>query len=138
LKYLNVPNVYVFLIIACLASLMPDMDKEESKVGKRVKPLSWVLEKLFGHRNLFHSIFPLLAILALFFYVLGWNVAGAAMLIGYASHLLIDSLNFAGIAPFYPLSTKRIVGFVKTGGIVEHVLFFIILIADAVLLLRTF
>jgi len=100
--------------------------------------LSWVLEKLFGHRNLFHSIFPLLAILALFFYVLGWNVAGAAMLIGYASHLLIDSLNFAGIAPFYPLSTKRIVGFVKTGGIVEHVLFFIILIADAVLLLRTF
>lgn len=136
LKYLNVPNPYIFLTIVCLAAVIPDIDSSKSKIGKRIKTLSWVIEKTIGHRNLFHSIFPLIAIAVIFFYFLNWNVAGIALLIGYGSHLFVDMFTYMGIALFHPVYNRRITGFVKTGGITDHILFFLFLLTDLIILSR--
>jgi len=136
LKYLNVPNPYIYIAIVLLAAVIPDIDKSDSKVGRRVHALSWFIEKTFGHRNLFHSIFPLIAIFLIFFYFLGWNVAGAAILIGYGSHLFIDCFTHMGIGPFHPIYNRRITGFMKTGGITEHILFFLLLLINLIVLSR--
>lgn len=136
LKYLNVPNPYIFLAIVCLASVIPDVDSSQSKIGRKVKTLSWLIEKTIGHRNMFHSIFPLIIIAVTFFYFLDWNVAGTALLIGYGSHLFIDMFTYMGIALFHPLHSRRITGFVKTGGITDHILFLLFLLTDLVILSR--
>lgn len=134
LKYLNVPNPYLFISMVCVAAVLADIDNSNSKVGRRIHTISWPIEKIFGHRNLFHSVFPLIAIAVIFFYFLGWNVAGAALLIGYASHLFIDCFTHMGIGLFHPLYNKRITGFMKTGGMTEHLLFFLLLLINIVVL----
>lgn len=134
LNYLNVPNVYIYMALIFIAATIPDIDKSDSKIGKRVHTLSWFIEKTFGHRNLFHSIFPLVAIFLIFFYFLGWNVVGIALLIGYGSHLFIDSFTYMGIGLFHPVHKKRITGFIKTGGIIEHLLFFLLLFVNIILI----
>lgn len=137
LKYLNVPNAYIFLLITCFASLVPDIDSSDSRIGKKIKPLSWVIEKTFGHRNILHSVFPLMILFWIFFYFLKWNVAGMAFLIGYGSHLFIDMFTYMGIGFLHPLYKGRITGFIKTGSITEHILFFILVFVD-ILALRVF
>jgi len=134
LKYLNVPNTYLFLLMVCFASALPDVDESSSKIGRKIKPLSWFIEQTFGHRNFFHSIFPLIALFVVFFYILDWNVAGIALLLGYGSHLFIDMFNYMGIGLLYPLYKGRITGFIKTGGIIEHIIFFILIFANILIL----
>lgn len=134
LKYLEVPNIYTFMILTCLAAVLPDIDESKSRIGRQTGPLSWLIEKIFGHRNIFHSIFPLIGIALLFIYFLKLDMIGTAFLIGYSSHLFIDSFTHMGIGLLYPLSNKRIRGFVKTGGIAEHVLFIMLILANIVVL----
>lgn len=134
LKYLNVPNPYIYILIVCTAAAMPDIDESESRIGKKIRPLSWLIEQIFGHRNLFHSVFPLIAIYIIFFHCLKWNVAGAALLIGYGSHLFMDMLTYMGIGPLHPFYRKRITGFIKTGGLVEHILLILLVLADIIIL----
>lgn len=134
LNYLNVPNIYLFLGIVCISSILADVDSSKSRIGKKIKTLSWTIEKTFGHRNIFHSIFPLVAIIILFFFYLKWNVVGMAMIIGYSSHLFIDCFTRMGIGFLHPISKKRITGFMKTGGLLEHLLFVMIVVLDLVYL----
>lgn len=134
LKYLNIPNIYVFLAILCLASALPDIDEPCSRIGRKIRPLSTIIEKVFGHRNLLHSIFPLITIFLTFFYILDWNVAGIAFLLGYSSHLFLDTFTYMGVGFLHPLYKGRITGFIKTGGIVEHVIFFILMFANILVL----
>jgi len=134
LNYFNIPNVYVYLAILCVGSILADIDNSESRIGKRIKVVSWPIEKIFGHRNFFHSIFPLVIIFVLFFYIIKWNVVGAALLIGYGSHIFIDMFTHMGVALFHPFHNKRITGFMKTGGVAEHALFFSIVLVDLILL----
>lgn len=134
LNYLNVPSTYVFIAMVCFASALPDIDESDSKIGRKIKPISWFIEKTFGHRNLFHSIFPLVIIFITFFYILDWNVAGIAFLLGYSSHLFIDMFTYMGVGFLHPLYKGRITGFIKTGGIVEHIIFFILIFANILVL----
>ncbi len=138
LKYLNVPSIPVFLVLVGISSLLVDLDCSQSFLGKRIQTVSWFIEKLFGHRNFFHSVFPLLILLILFFYILDWNIAGMAVLIGYGSHLIMDSFTHMGISLFYPINKKRIRGFTKTGGVADYLLFFIFLSLDLFLIIRYF
>jgi len=134
LNYLNVPSTYLFIIMVCFASALPDIDESDSRIGRKLRPLSTIIEKVFGHRNIFHSIFPLILIFIIFFYVLKWNVAGVAFLLGYSSHLFTDMFTYMGVGLLYPLYKGRITGFIKTGGIVEHILFFILIFANILVL----
>ncbi|MBL7100438.1 MAG: metal-dependent hydrolase [Nanoarchaeota archaeon] len=134
LNYLNIGNPYFFLSLVCISAVIADIDNSNSKIGKRIKIISWTIEKIFGHRNLFHSIFPLIAMAAIFFYLLKWNIVGTAILIGYGSHIFIDAFTYMGIGLFHPIHNKRITGFIKTGGITEHLLFILLFLIDIIIL----
>ncbi|MBC8444083.1 metal-dependent hydrolase, partial [Candidatus Woesearchaeota archaeon] len=49
-------------------------------------------------------------------------------LIGYSSHLILDSFTKQGIKPFYPLSNIKFKGNTTTNSIIEKLLFWIITI----------
>ena len=88
------------MIILLFFSIFPDIDESSSKIFKKLKPFSY-LAVLFGHRNIFHTIyFPIAISLVLF--ILNLKLISLAVLIGYSLHLLLDMITKKGIALFYP------------------------------------
>lgn len=127
LKFLNIENEWLFLSFCTIAALFPDLDHNESYLGRRIKWLSSFIMNVFGHRGFFHSIFPVF-ILFFIFYYLGYTEIGYALGIGYLSHLLIDSITLEGINFLHPFSKLRISGFVRTGGFLEIIIFVSLLV----------
>lgn len=125
-KILSISYPVYFVVMVSFFAVFPDVDSFSSKVGKKVKPLAFILNLLFGHRGIMHSmLIPVLA--CLLFFSQGYLVTGFAILIGYTSHILADSLTHEGIRPFHPLNF-HVRGFIKTGGIIEQGLFLILVI----------
>lgn len=116
----------IFMGGILLGSLLPDIDHSNSYIGKKVKTASKVINKLAGHRKLFHA--PLIY-LFLYSIALGMvkdnlilkGISGAFF--GILSHLILDSLTVGGLPWFYPLSTKRFsIGNIKTNSKLEDIL----------------
>lgn len=126
LDFFNIKNKLLFVLIAVFFSIFPDIDERKSKIGKKYKKTSWIINFIFGHRGFFHSIFvPLI----LFFVLYNINnEIGIAVLVGYLSHLFMDALTKNGIRPLYPIINKRINGFIKTNSILEKIFFLIIIL----------
>jgi inner membrane protein len=126
IDFLKIENQILFMIILLFFSIFPDIDESSSKIFKKLKPFSY-LAALFGHRNLFHTIyFPIAISLVLF--ILNLKLISLAVLIGYSLHILLDMITKKGIALFYPLSKKRIRGFIKVGSLIETIIFIILII----------
>jgi len=121
----NIQNKIIFIVILLIASALPDIDSYKSKVGKKIKPLSFLINIFLGHRGIFHSLFLLILIL-LFIMLINYEIA-AAFFIGYLSHLVLDSLTPEGVMFLYPFSKKRIQGFIRTGSLFENILFVLLL-----------
>ena len=125
---LNPPNKILFMALAMFGSILPDVDNPTSKIGRFVKPVGY----FFKHRGIVHSLFTmafLSLILSLFtnhFY---------AFSLGFTAHLVVDSLTPMGIGFFYPFTSFRIRGFMRTGSIFDHVIFAAILVSSAILLI---
>lgn len=134
--------------VAVVAALVPDLDNPRSKLGNGLspmpspllnaltRPLSWLLKavshtlfRTVGHRTLTHSllglgIFTLLALLA-------WQALPpgigrelfVALVAGYASHLVADSLNIPGVPLLWPGggAFRLLPGGMKSGGAAEFV-----------------
>jgi inner membrane protein len=114
----DIEHKFVFLVALLFASALPDIDMPESKMGRKSKPVSWILNFLFGHRGLIHTIWVPIGIFILFTY-LDLQVLANALSLGFLSHLAIEILTVQGIRPFWPLGLK-LRGFVKTGGLMEY------------------
>lgn len=126
LNFLNPDNTIIFLFITVFFSIFPDIDKKDSKIGKKLKFLSYPIGFIFKHRGLFHTIYlPIL--IFLFFSIFNLDTYGLAALLGYSSHLLMDALTIQGIRPLSPLIKKRIHGFIKTNTYLEFLIFLIII-----------
>ena len=121
----NIQNKIVFIIIILLASALPDIDSYKSKVGKKIKPISFLINLFFRHRGIFHSPF-LLILTSMVIAIINIEIA-AAFFIGYLSHLVLDSLTPGGVMFFYPFSRKRIKGLIRTGSLWENILFILLL-----------
>lgn len=125
----------MFFLAVLLSSMLVDIDLESSVIGKKSKPLSNIFNFLFSHRGVVHSIWPgilIFAVLSLFKqYIVGYGVIA-----GYFSHLLSDGVNKQGIRPFYPFSRFRMRGFVRTGGIIESVIFFILIVGIVIVVVK--
>ncbi len=118
---------WVFLIIVGFSSILPDIDTKNSWIGRRFKPVSWILSLLFGHRKLFHSVvFALLIFIVLYFLTVSY--VAAAFLIGYVVHVLVDGLTVQGVKPFFPFSKFEIKGFLRSGDLTDNLLFFLIIV----------
>lgn len=113
---LTLPTLAISVLASQVGSLIPDIDEPNSIVGKKVKLLSGVIKKIFGHRGIIHTPFFLLLInLGLLFlkdkvpdawinyYYLTWIAFDA----GYLSHLLLDFLTPYGLMIFFPISSEK-------------------------------
>ncbi len=118
----------VFFPIVILGALLPDIDHPDSKLGKKIGIFSRLANLLGGHRGITHSIFPLIALPGLVWYLFGLPY-GLALFIGYFSHLLIDSINPKGVNFMNPVTTWHMRGFIETGSVGEWVVFVIVIIA---------
>lgn len=93
--------------LACaIGSLSPDIDNSTSFLGRLI-PISKTIERKFGHRTIFHSIFAILLLIALAVAIKTQILA--SFTIGYISHILIDCTSIQGVKIFYPLSIKNAV-----------------------------
>ena len=100
-----------------IGGLLPDIDHPTSKIGKRLPPISKLVNSLFGHRGFTHSLLANL-LFAYFLFLLtnlipdmliGFYLPFAlGLIIGYASHLLLDVLTVSGIPLLYPFSKQNI------------------------------
>ena len=122
----DINNKLFFVLIAISFSIFPDIDERKSKIGKKYKKTSTIINFIFGHRGFFHSIFIPLALYFVFYYIN--NEIGVAVLVGYFSHLFMDAITKHGIRPLYPIINKKINGPVKTNSITEKILFLIVIV----------
>jgi membrane-bound metal-dependent hydrolase YbcI (DUF457 family) len=126
----HVSNGFVFLGVALVSTLLPDIDSGFSKIGK-AKSLKF-LQFFAGHRKIFHSFTFLIT--ATIFFVLFIPIIALPFFLGYSAHLLADSFTIQGISPFYPLK-KEYKGRIRTGGKSEILVFVSFLLLDLFLLL---
>lgn len=137
----NMPlmSTAVFLGGAFVGSIFPDIDHRNSFIGKKTKGVSKAINKLAGHRKLFHA--PL-AYLFLYSIVIGMFtdklmlIGIKGIFLGIFSHLVLDSLTIGGLPWFYPFSKKRFsICMIKTNSKIEDILCGMLICINIVMLL---
>lgn len=110
--------------IAGISALLPDIDHPDSQLGRKIKPVSWLINRLLGHRTITHNLdfasgLCIVVLLSSNFAYWAWM-----FVLGYISHLLLDSLTRTGIklSMFQQNSTIGI-KLVRTGGVVDTLIF---------------
>lgn len=136
LVLLFIPHVQhgaLFLVVALLATYIPDIDSKHSKIGHYwfLRPFQWFAK----HRGFVHS-FSFLMIITLIF-VMFFPLLALPFFLGYSSHLLADSFTLEGINPFYP-HKGHASGNITTGGINELNVFVFFILADLFLFMANF
>ncbi len=113
----------IFIVIALLATYIPDIDLKSSKLGRKIifRPLQFFVK----HWGAFHS-FTFLFLITFIFLMFIPRIA-LGFFVGYASHLFADSLTISGIIPFFPWKWKTSWK-IRTGGRIEKILFWWLLI----------
>lgn len=96
-----------------LGSLLPDIDHPNSYLGRKLYPISVLINKCFGHRGFTHSFLSLtlLGLATTFWWVENFYFFGGLFL-GYLSHLLADMTTVSGVPLLYP-NKKRYKFFIK-------------------------
>ncbi|MBF7024636.1 metal-dependent hydrolase [Staphylococcus kloosii] len=108
------------VVLAVIASLLPDICHTQSKIGRRMRILSFFIRLLFGHRTFTHSIL-FIVIIGLGLYVIQTpQYYFITIITGLISHVILDMLTPKGVKLFYPipLTVKLPITF-KTGGLVD-------------------
>jgi inner membrane protein len=121
-NYYTPENLFLFFVIISIGSLLPDIDKKGSKANKNIPLVGRMVSSVFKHRGIFHSIFVPIALLLALVYIDAFDYA-LPLIIGYMSHLLIDSITKEGVNFIHPISQLRVKGFVETGSILETIIF---------------
>ena len=132
IRYFNIQNQILFIILVLFAALLPDIDSPNSKLGSKIK----VISLFFKHRGILHSLLILPLIYLVLFYF-DYSRFALPLLIGYLSHLIGDSITKEGIMLFSPFSKFKIKGFIKTGGITEHITFILLVFISGFYLLQS-
>ena len=121
----------VFFPLILISAGLPDLDNSQSKFGRKLKFLSW----FFKHRGIFHSLFFVFVISLLGWWFFG-NVVFWGLFLGSLSHLIADGFTLSGVNLLYPFKQLKLKGFVKTNGMMESAIFYLLLIIDAALLIN--
>jgi len=134
LLFNQINSKILFIIFFLLATYFPDIDTKSSKPGKNI--LLRPLQLFLSHRGMFHS-FIFLSVLSALIYLFS-KEAGIAFFLGYLLHLALDALTPNGIKFFWPLSSFKIKFFIKSGSIIEEVIFVLVLLVDIFLTIKLF
>jgi inner membrane protein len=126
--FLDINNNFLFLIIMIASSTIPDLDIATSIISKKTRNATYAISYFFKHRGIIHSIFVPI-ILFIITYTINKDIA-LAIIIGYSSHIILDSLTKTGTRPFVPITKYKIKGFLKTHSVEDFMIliFLIILI----------
>jgi inner membrane protein len=111
---------YYFFSLLLISAIFPDIDIATSTIGKKARPLSYFLI----HRGFFHSIICMIIFSLIIFAATRQAAYALVFMLGYSSHLLLDSLNPSGIMLFWP-SKIKIKGFFRTGKLFDLLLLLI-------------
>ena len=125
----------IFGIFLLLATLFVDIDSKQSKLGSY-----WIfrpIQLFFSHRGMIHS-FLIAGVLSLVIYFFS-SSAGIGFFIGYICHLFLDFFTKRGIFLFWPIYKKKfcLIG-LNSGGIIEEVIFVLLLLCDIFLTIKYF
>lgn len=134
LPFVNHGNIYIFFVFVLFGALLPDIDKPESKVGSRIKPVSNLIQAIFGHRGIVHTVWGMLILCGLFWFFVN-KTYGIALAVGFLSHLLIDGLTKMGINFLHPVARLHLSGFVETGTISETIVLVVIIALSVIMLI---
>ena len=99
---------FAFLAACCIGSLAPDIDIPESKMGSLLRPVSFAINRVFGHRGFIHSIVCAAFLSFMAFLVFGKLLPDAQIQItagflsGYLLHLVQDSCTRMGVRLLWP------------------------------------
>lgn len=112
------------IVFATVGSIIPDIDHIGSTSGRALRPLSRLISGIFGHRTFTHSI-AFLGVAAWLLSMVSTDVSLIlGVLVGMASHIVLDAMTEAGVKLFYPLKISfRIPLYINTGGAMEKVVF---------------
>lgn len=99
------------------SSTLPDIDHPMSRLGKKHPHISQYINSHYGHRGVTHypltlfiigSCLYLIEKMLLFPCNVLWLWGSIGFVVGYASHILLDTFNSAGVAWLMPFSKIRI------------------------------
>ena len=122
-----------------IGSLAPDIDLPNSTLGKKIKLLAKLINKVFKHRTITHSIFGMLIWFLLlqgisYTILININITEYlstmiplfqfCFMLGYASHIVSDIFTPMGVQLFYPYNKFFSLKLFKSGGFAEKVIFF--------------
>jgi len=97
------PQQLPFVPIVFISAMLPDLD------------LALKSFPLIEHRKTFHNIWFMIAAAYAIFHFTGSSLIAELSSIGVLSHLLMDSLTKVGVMWFYPLSSWKLRGPLRTG-----------------------
>lgn len=129
----HVENKVVFVLAVLVSTLLPDIDSGNSRLGRNF--FSKVFTAFTKHRGFIHSF--TFVLIVYFILILYLPIIANAFLFGYSIHLLADCFTLAGVRLFYPLNF-RIRGFIRTGGMLEGIIYVLFLVGSLILLALRF
>jgi inner membrane protein len=95
-----------YIAVTLIASTLPDIDNTQSPIGRLCKPLSYWLNRRYGHRTITHSAVALLTISVIFAFceraLSGKTDHTWFFFWGYLSHIVLDMCTIQGVKLFYP------------------------------------
>lgn len=114
----------ILLGAGVVGAILPDICHGGSKIGRALPLLSKIINALFGHRTFTHSLLFLLLVGVLLNAVPVYEAVTAGILVGMASHYVLDMATKNGIKLLFPLKiTVRFPVTATTGGAVEYAVF---------------
>ena len=118
----------MYYSFSVLGSLLPDIDKKNSSLGKKFPKVSTMLNKTVGHRTMTHSIPFVLLVYILLYYININEYITNGITIGILSHILLDLMNRQGVCLLYPFKKKYHFFKIKTSSTLEKVTRYIMII----------
>jgi inner membrane protein len=129
----HISGKFVFIFVALIASLLPDIDTGFSFVGKF--KANRIIQFFVRHRGIFHSF--TFCIVVAFLLAVFIPVLALPFFLGYSLHLFADSFTIEGIKPFWPFK-KLLFWKLRTGSLTETSLFVSFLIVDLLVFIFLF
>lgn len=113
---------FVLAGASVFGALLPDICHTGSKIGRTFPIVSKMVNHLFGHRSLTHSLlFLLLMAFVMYKYIPNESIT-VGILIGMISHYVLDMFTKKGIKLLFPLNIMvRFPITTRTGSKVEHI-----------------
>lgn len=115
------------ILALSIGALFPDIDESKSYIGRRTRGISDIINLVFGHRGITHTLVGWL-VFSIFVFGVGFFLNDIRisfyLSLGFFLHVLEDSFSKGSVMWFYPFSEKKIhfKFYYVTGSLIETVI----------------